>query len=98
MANQSVEKRRHRRRAMTPFTARIDADGASWACQVSDISESGVRLSVQSGEDIPAEFMLLLSARGTVQRRCRIAWRTADELGAEFTARQPDSATDDSAS
>jgi hypothetical protein len=62
-------------------------DGA-WqrACEMLDVSESGVLLRVQgnlSGLDLK-EFFLVLSTVGTAHRRCALAWVDGDRVGASF--------------
>ncbi len=53
-------------------------------CVVVDISDNGVRLHVD-GFDVPDEFVLILSGRGTVEEcACVVVWRLGDEVGARF--------------
>jgi hypothetical protein len=33
---------------------------------------------------VPNEFILALSSDGAARRRCRVAWRTKDQVGVEF--------------
>jgi hypothetical protein len=55
------------------------------ACTLIDISESGARLVLPSGMEVPDEFVLLLSANGRARRRCRVAWRgNRRQIGVEF--------------
>ena len=51
-------------------------------CTVRDESETGVRLKVDEAMHIPEIFDLSIS-NGRIQR-CRVVWRTANEIGAEF--------------
>jgi hypothetical protein len=54
-------------------------------CVVTDISDGGVRLHVESVE-VPDRFVLLISdgEGGARPRNCKVAWRLCFELGAEF--------------
>jgi PilZ domain len=49
-----------------------------------DISEGGVKLQITEPTLVPEEFILLLSRFGSVRRRCRVVWRSDDQLGAKF--------------
>src|SRR3954469_20661584 len=53
-------------------------------CVVSDISDSGARLSVENAASLPDEFLLFLSSRGTASRKCRVVWRKTKQIGVEF--------------
>ena len=35
---------------------------------------------------LPDEFILVLAKRAKVHRRCRVVWRTEDEVGVRFSA------------
>jgi len=69
------------------YDARIADDDANLRpVRIVDISDKGAKLALDAAGDMPAEFTLLLSPDGFIQRRCRVAWRSADQLGVEFTA------------
>lgn len=55
-------------------------------CVMEDVSESGVRLTVDgSVEGLNLkEFFLLLSSTGLAYRRCELAWINGEQLGATF--------------
>lgn len=53
-------------------------------CAFSDVSESGARLQVVDGVDIPDTFGLRFVSDGAPQRRCHVIWRTATEVGLRF--------------
>lgn len=53
-------------------------------CTVADVSESGARLGVEDSDAIPDQFVLLLAANGSAQRKCRVIWRAGEEIGVEF--------------
>jgi hypothetical protein len=56
---------------------------AARPCTVLDLSDTGVRISVDSAASIPAEFALLLS-KNSQGRRARVKWRRGNQIGAEF--------------
>lgn len=65
----------------------IDAgNGIVQECTLWDISEAGVRITVDSPREVPFEFVLLLSKDGKTRRRCRVVWRSEDQVGARFLA------------
>jgi len=53
-------------------------------CTLLDVSQSGARLMLPGNEDVPDDFMLLLSEHGRARRQCRVAWRRKDKVGVEF--------------
>ncbi len=79
------EKRRSIRRPMR-YTAWIGLGEGSplRGCIVSDVSETGARLDVEQPEVLPEVFNLLLSGRGGIYRRCRIVWRSQNQVGVQF--------------
>lgn len=83
--SRSTEKRKYPRRALW-YPAEIDFGDGSEArdCQLRDISVSGARLKVETIQDLPDKFTLLLAKIGKPRRRCRVAWRTETEAGVEF--------------
>jgi hypothetical protein len=56
---------------------------AARPCTVLDLSDTGVRISVDSVAGIPAEFTLLLSKNSQGQR-ARVKWRRGNQIGAQF--------------
>ena len=56
------------------------------SCSISDISESGARIVLESDYELPDHFVLLLSARGSPRRNCRVVWRAGLIVGVEFPA------------
>ena len=80
-----AELRRKPRRAFH-YTARIvtGGDPPAIACSIADISEIGARLALESETELPDEFVLLLTAKGTPRRNCRLVWRDGLAIGVEF--------------
>jgi PilZ domain len=82
------EKRKKNRKAFER-RAWIDfGDGKpAFGCVLGNLSDSGAKIIIPPGKDLPDEFVLRLSADGRVARRCRIAWKSGGEAGVAFTAR-----------
>jgi hypothetical protein len=59
-------------------------NGPPHACAIVDISQSGARIALESSEDLPRRFVLLLSAQGSAQRVCRLVWQRGLSAGVEF--------------
>ena len=80
-----TELRKKPRRPLQ-FTASIVVDGKPPArkCVISDVSESGARLTVAGNDDVPDSFLLLLSRNGDARRRCRVVWRSGATVGVAF--------------
>ena len=79
------EFRKHRRVELN-YAARVLSLGADLICDcaIIDVSQGGARIAVLSTEIVPDEFFLAFSASGGASRRCRVAWRRDDEIGATF--------------
>ncbi len=56
-------------------------------CTIRDVSEGGARLVCSQAGLLPKEFYLVFVIEKEM-RKARIVWRTAEELGVEFTAPQ----------
>jgi hypothetical protein len=80
-----AEKRKNLRRSIT-YPAFIDlGDGSpTIECTLCDASQEGALLAVAKPDSVPVEFILALSSDGAARRRCRVAWRTEDQVGVEF--------------
>lgn len=59
------------------------------ACTLSDISDTGARIDVETAEQLPDRFTLLLSGNGAPQRMCRVVWRQPTQIGVNFEMRLP---------
>lgn len=82
----SGDKRRNLRRAIS-YPAFLDlGDGvAPRECLICDVSKEGALLAVSDPKSLPDEFTLALSVDGAARRRCRIAWRSRDQIGVSFS-------------
>jgi hypothetical protein len=57
--------------------------GTSTDCRVRNLSEFGACLVVTSPVGVPNEFELILN-RDKTPRRCRVEWRSANQIGVSF--------------
>ena len=82
---QNAELRKNPRKPVR-YQAKIIVGGDTQPqpCSLSDVSQSGARLTVEHDDALPEYFMLLLSATGGARRYCRVVWRTGRELGVHF--------------
>lgn len=81
------DKRKSPRRPLR-YSAWIALDDDKRAsCLLSDVSDSGARLEVQSNADIPQQFVLLLAQRNAPKRYCTVVWRDNNHLGVKFERR-----------
>jgi PilZ domain len=78
------DKRKARRQPMR-YTAWIAPKPRELhGCVLSDISDTGARISVENADAIPDSFMLLLARNGKALRPCRVIWRKPQQLGVSF--------------
>ncbi|MBV8793000.1 MAG: PilZ domain-containing protein [Pseudolabrys sp.] len=83
------DKRRSTRRPIR-YTAWIKMPNDQLqGCALSDISDTGARLDVENVDAIPSEFILMLSSRGTPQRKCKVVWRNDSQIGVDFDRKAP---------
>ena len=60
-------------------------DGSSpQKCTLWDASDAGVRITIDTPQTVPYEFYLLRSKDGKDRKRCRVRWRSLDQIGASF--------------
>jgi hypothetical protein len=80
-----VERRKHVRGGIIE-TAWMLMEGAPFpfVCVIWDKSEGGTRVAVANPQSIPNEITLLLKRDATYGTRCRVVWRTDDQIGLEF--------------
>ena len=82
----SYIKQRQAPRHREDRTVWIDVgDGSTpQKCILWDASDAGVRITIDQPNSVPFEFFLLLSKDGKVRHRCRVRWRSMDQIGACF--------------
>lgn len=83
-SSDSYIKQRQSPRKRENRAAWIDANNGSplLDCTVWDVSEEGVRITIDVPRSVPQEFFLVLSKDGKLRRRCRVIWRSAEQVGA----------------
>lgn len=53
-----------------------------------DVSHTGARLVLETNDELPDCFLLLLTRKGGCARRsCRVVWRTGVTVGVKFANR-----------
>lgn len=81
------DKRKSLRRSVR-YTAWMVREGDELhGCALFDISETGARIEVEDSQNIPDQFMLLLSGNGKARRKCRVVWRQPHQIGVKFETR-----------
>jgi hypothetical protein len=53
-------------------------------CTVWDESKTGARLVVNAPETIPDTFHIYMTLNFSSRRRCRVVWRSSNQIGVEF--------------
>lgn len=79
-----MNERRRVRRTSVYKCAKISTNGSLRDCVVRDISAFGARLALVSTAYLPDQFSLTFDEARTL-RACRVAWRSATEIGVEFS-------------
>ena len=62
----------------------LRGDDTALACTLVDISETGARLLTKEGNELPDEFTVAFTPNGTPRRKCRVVWRSDEEVGVAF--------------
>lgn len=78
------DKRKARRRLFRRNAQILIVPNDLLDCALHDVSDSGARIEVEDSCKLPDHFFLLLSAKGKVQRACRVVWRKPTQLGVKF--------------
>lgn len=81
-----AELRKHARKPFHWRATIVAGTGRPRSCTVSDVSETGARLKVDTPDELPEKFILLLTASGKTRRFCRVIWRSKKEAGVKFLA------------
>jgi hypothetical protein len=81
----TAEQRRNPRKNIRIKAAIVDAAGAVVGeCVVSNISDSGAKLTRITSMPLPDKFELILARGGIVRRHCTVAWRSESGIGVRF--------------
>ena len=85
------DQRKSRRRTVC-YAARLELrPGQPVGCLLSDISDTGARLTVPYPDKVPQRFLLWLTQNGSARRLCEVVWRKAGQIGVKFERRLPES-------
>jgi hypothetical protein len=80
-----IEQRRSTREHVDfPAWIQSDVEVRSRECTVLDVSDGGARIMVSQRMRIPTEFWLVFSRDGKKRRRCRVVWRSEDQIGVTY--------------
>jgi len=63
---------------------RLEGGFATRPCKVMDISNTGVRITIDAADSVPNAFNFMMSRNAGLGRRARIKWRRGSQIGAEF--------------
>ena len=82
---QPHKRKAERRKSGANAWIRLDGGGfAMRPCNMVDLSDTGVQITVHAAEAVPGVFTLLLSRDASFGRRARVKWRRGSQIGAEF--------------
>ena len=83
------DKRKHTRKPIRYTAWVVLEDSQRHGCVISDISETGARLELENSDQLPENFLLLLSGRANnaPHRNCRVIWRAPHLIGVHFEKR-----------
>lgn len=85
------DKRKYTRRTLSRAVKAVTVEDSRIPveCTLLDVSEAGARLKVAASDELPSEFLLVLSDE--VQRWCRVVRRMRSDVGVKFIRprRQP---------
>lgn len=96
MAAKSIhyEKRKSvRRQVLTGGRITVSDGSIMEKCLVVDMSEGGARLELKKADELPENFLLLLSHDGRLNRHCSVVWRQGSTIGVKFVSDPPLSET-----
>ena len=78
------QRRTLRKKLVSTAWVRLDGGFATRSCDLLDLSDSGVRFSIEPVLLIRGIFTLLTSRDAGTGRRARVKWRRGSQIGAEF--------------
>lgn len=83
---ETIENKRRSVRMRTMKGANLALPGSAsvFSCVMRNLSEHGALVELPSTIGVPAA-VILQTQDGTLNRHCRVVWRTETRLGLEFT-------------
>jgi CheY-like chemotaxis protein len=79
-------RRKARRQLQCTAWILLDKQIPPTRCTIADLSSLGTCIVLQSEQDLPNDFILLLTENGSAWFNCRLVWRTRLKVGVEFTS------------
>jgi len=79
-------RRKVRRQLQCDAWILLDKQMLPIKCTIADLSVLGACVVLQSEEDLPNHFALLLTENGSAWFNCRLVWRAGLKVGIEFTS------------
>lgn len=86
--NHAELRKNPRRQFHYPAKIIVDDKTPPLPCSISDISETGARVALESEIELPETFWLLLTPNGGARRHCRTVWRDGVNLGIAFSRQE----------
>ncbi len=80
----SKESRKHVRRVVRQPAAILNDGSILSECMVLDVSASGAKIEIKAPNEVPEQFILLLSRDGKVRRQCQVIRRSEADVGVQF--------------
>jgi hypothetical protein len=84
MAARSELRRKPRRNFHYNASVLLDGTSPPQPCAISDISETGARITLKHECELPERFILLLTRGGEARRHCRLIWHNGLSVGVAF--------------
>ena len=81
----TTDRRSHSRRTVVSTAwLRVKENPVPMVCVLWDLSEGGARLSVSNPQEVPDEVSVALRRDERNGTRCRVVWRSNDDIGVQF--------------
>jgi hypothetical protein len=78
------QRRASRRMIGAKALIRLDGGFAARRCNVVDLSDTGVQITIDAAETVRGVFNFCMSADVGSGRPARVKWRRGSQIGAEF--------------
>jgi hypothetical protein len=78
------QRKAGRRKVGANAWIRLDGGFALRSCNVVDLSDTGVQITINAAATVPLIFTFWMSRDIGLGRRARVKWRQGSKIGAEF--------------
>jgi len=78
------QRKAFRKKVGTKAWIRLESGFAVRTCNVIDLSDTGVQITIDLSQAVPNEFTFLMSRNSGSGRRASVKWRRGSQIGAEF--------------